>query len=121
MLNARLSPLERGRRSNDPSVVSGYCFRFLAGSYEGGEFPLDADVELTIGREPTAGMAIMETGVSRNHARISTKNGKVTLIDLGATNGTFVNGERLAGQRELKVGDKVVIGQSLFKLAVRGS
>lgn len=99
--------------------VAGYIFRFVAGTYEGGELPMEPETEITVGREMSADMVIMEDGVSRNHARISSKDGKLVLKDLGATNGTFVNGQRVVKQIELKIGDKIVIGQSLIRVHAR--
>lgn len=102
-----------------PAPVPDYYFSFLSGTYQGGEFPLEQEKVMTIGREPDVEMVIMETGVSRAHAQVSTRGGTVVLKCLGATNGTFVNGERVVGQVQLKVGDKIVIGQSLFRLGAR--
>ena len=88
----------------------------MAGTYEGGELPMEPDTEITVGREPGVEMTIMEDGVSRAHAKISSHGGKLVLKDLGATNGTFVNGVRVVKQIELKIGDKIVIGQSLIRV-----
>ncbi len=93
-----------------------HILRFISGKYEGGEFPLEDNAQVTIGREPGVEMVIFEEGVSRNHARISVSAGRVFIKDLGATNGTFVNGERIT-DRELKIGDKILIGSSIIRLS----
>jgi len=53
--------------------------------------------------------------VSRKHAKITTGEGKIIIQDLGSTNGTFVNGEKIRKAR-LKEGDRVLIGTSILKL-----
>src|SRR5690242_14642028 len=92
-----------------------YALRFISGKYQGGEFPLRAGREVVIGRSSDLDMVLVEDMVSRRHARIEVKGGKVELEDLGSTNGTFVNGEKVK-QAELKAGDRILIGTSILKL-----
>lgn len=60
-----------------------------------------------------------EEGLSRRHARFDVDpRGLVTVEDLGSTNGTFVNGERIVGRRALRDGDRIEIGSAtILKLA----
>src|SRR5690606_1467956 len=60
-------------------------------------------------------MVLVEEMVSRRHARIEVRGGVVEIEDLGSTNGTFVNGERVE-RAVLKEGDRVLIGTSILKL-----
>jgi hypothetical protein len=53
--------------------------------------------------------------VSRRHARIQTSDADITIEDLGSTNGTFVNGEKIK-RTALKEGDRVLIGTSILKV-----
>ncbi len=53
--------------------------------------------------------------VSRKHAKISAGDGQILIQDLGSTNGTFVNGEKIKKAR-LKEGDRILIGTSIIKL-----
>lgn len=50
--------------------------------------------DTTVGRLPDAGFRLDEPTVSRSHAEVSNRNGKVTVTDLGSVNGTWVNGDR---------------------------
>lgn len=93
----------------------GYVLKFISGKYQGGEFPLPMETEITIGRASDLEMVLAEEMVSRRHSKIITKNAKIVLQDLGSTNGTFVNGERVTIY-PLKEGDRVLIGTSIFKL-----
>jgi pSer/pThr/pTyr-binding forkhead associated (FHA) protein len=92
-----------------------YALRFISGKYQGGEFPLRMDREIVIGRSSDLDMVLVEDMVSRKHAKISTQGGQITIQDLGSTNGTFVNGEKVKKVR-LKEGDRILIGTSIIKL-----
>jgi hypothetical protein len=60
-------------------------------------------------------MVLVEEMVSRRHAHIEMKGGVVHVEDLGSTNGTFVNGERVQ-KASLTEGDRLLIGTSILKL-----
>ncbi|MBL8101382.1 MAG: FHA domain-containing protein [Anaerolineales bacterium] len=83
-----------------------------SGPTPGVTFPLDGD-QLTIGRDSSNGVAINDAEVSRKHSRLSFQGGKYVIEDLGSTNGTFVNGQRLAGPVVLKAGDVVSLGEQI--------
>lgn len=70
------------------------------------------DDELLIGRHADgAGRLADDEEISRSHARISVdRSGFCAIEDLGSTNGTFVNGLRLAGPQTLSVGDTIEVG-----------
>lgn len=95
-----------------------YALKFISGKYQGGEFPLKADKDIVIGRSADLDMVLVEDMVSRKHARIVASGGKVTIADLGSTNGTFVNGQRV-DELELKEGDRILIGTSILKLVAQ--
>ena len=89
-----------------------FQFVMRSGPTPGVTFPLDGD-QLTIGRDSSNGVAINDAEVSRRHARLNFQGGKYVLEDLGSTNGTFVNGQRLAGPVVLKPGDVVSLGEQI--------
>ena len=60
-------------------------------------------------------MVLVEDMVSRKHARIAMQSDQIWIEDLGSTNGTFVNGEKIKRAR-LKEGDRVLIGTSILKV-----
>ena len=99
--------------SDEPS--SGFALRFISGKYQGGEYPLPSEKEIVIGRGGELDIVLVEDMVSRKHAKITTQQGKIVIQDLGSTNGTFVNGEKIKRAR-LKEGDRVLIGTSILKL-----
>jgi pSer/pThr/pTyr-binding forkhead associated (FHA) protein len=97
-----------------------YALKFISGKYQGGEFPLKAEKHIVIGRSSELDMVLVEDMVSRKHAKISFSDGKITIEDLGSTNGTFVNGEKVK-QARLKEGDRILIGTSILKLVHQGA
>jgi len=77
-------------------------------------YDLDQPV-IRIGRVPGMDIQIDDVSVSRRQAEIQQDGDHWLVRDIGSSNGTFVNGERLAGDRPLKAGDEIAIGQfSLF-------
>lgn len=89
-----------------------FQFVMRSGPTPGVTFPLDGD-QIIIGRDASNGVAINDAEVSRKHARMMFQGGKYVLEDLGSTNGTFVNGQRLAGPVVLKAGDVVSLGEKI--------
>ena len=69
----------------------------------------------TIGREG-CDINIADPEVSRRHATIREEGGQVSIEDLGSTNGTYVNGERITGLRALRAGDEVRFGNTVWRL-----
>jgi FHA domain/Domain of unknown function (DUF4388) len=115
-----------GREMQDPSPKvptlpaprpggRSYVLRFISGKYQGGEFPIAPEKQILIGRSSDLDMVLVEDMVSRKHARISMQADQIWIEDLGSTNGTFVNGEKIKRAR-LKEGDRVLIGTSILKL-----
>ncbi|MFN2119096.1 MAG: FHA domain-containing protein [Anaerolineales bacterium] len=83
-----------------------------SGPTPGATFALEGD-QLIIGRDVTSNIAIGDAEVSRKHARLTFQGGKYVIEDLGSTNGTFVNGQRLTGPVVLKPGDLVALGEQI--------
>ncbi len=102
------------------SPTSGFALKFISGKYQGGEFPLLDDRTIIVGRSSELDMVLVEDMVSRKHAKITVAGGKITIEDLGSTNGTFVNGEKVK-QQKLKEGDRVLVGTSILKLVRQGA
>lgn len=94
---------------------TGYALRFISGKYQGNEYPLKANQEIIVGRGSEFDIVLVEDMVSRRHAKFVTGEDYAILQDLGSTNGSFVNGERIRKIR-LKEGDRILIGTSILKL-----
>lgn len=89
-------------------VASGVVLQFTSGPEEGRRFSVDRP--LVVGRSREADVVILDDFVSDFHARFALSDGRVTLQDLGSTNGTFVNGERVKTRVAIMPGDDIVIG-----------
>lgn len=83
-----------------------------SGPTPGATYPLEGD-QLTIGRDSSNAVAINDAEISRKHARLTFQGGKYVIEDLGSTNGTFINGQRLSGPFVLKSGDVVSFGEQI--------
>ena len=98
------------------SARRAFALRFISGKYQGGEFPIYPDKPIVVGRSSDLDMVLVEDMVSRRHAKIAVgSDNTITIEDLGSTNGTFVNGEKVKKAR-LKEGDRVLIGTSILKV-----
>jgi hypothetical protein len=79
---------------------------------EGARFELNAKA-LTVGRGPSNDIRLDDDEfASSHHARIEPRRDGVWVEDIGSTNGTFVNGSRLSGAKQLQPGDVVRIGET---------
>ena len=70
-----------------------------------------------IGRATACDLRLDDTYVSQEHARIFARNGSWYVEDLGSTNGTFVNEQRLAAPAMLTSGDRIRVGTTILELA----
>ena len=75
-------------------------------------YELNKDI-ITVGRDITNDIVINDPEVSRHHMRLTRGAGGFTLEDLGSTNGTFINGQRLTGAKPLNNGDMVGLGETV--------
>lgn len=87
-------------------------FVMNTGPTPGKEFPLEK-AEIFVGRELSNDIVINDGEVSRRHARIFSQAGQYAIEDLGSTNGTFINGERLMGPMILRPGMVVALGEQV--------
>ncbi|HEV3364252.1 MAG TPA: FHA domain-containing protein [Acidimicrobiia bacterium] len=102
----------RGRRSDQPARP--YKLKMIDPATSQ-VFPLSEEV--TIGRAPGCSVPLADdTYVSQLHARIYIREGKPFVEDLGSTNGTFLNRDRLSKTMPLHRGDKLQIGQTVLEI-----
>jgi hypothetical protein len=72
--------------------------------------------EITIGRAATCTIEMPDdTFVSQLHARVYREAGSTMIEDLGSTNGSYLNGKRLAAPERITKGDRVQIGSTVFE------
>jgi hypothetical protein len=78
---------------------------------EGQRYSLNS-ASITLGRSSEADILIDDTGVSRKHLEIRTRDGVSTAVDLGSTNGSYVNGHRVQGSAPLRDGSTITMGRT---------
>ncbi|MCC6830628.1 MAG: FHA domain-containing protein [Thermoleophilia bacterium] len=74
------------------------------------------DAPLVMGRDADCELTLDDTQASRRHARVARGETGLTIEDLGSTNGTMLNGARVAGPQPLSAGDEIRIGRSALTL-----
>lgn len=84
---------------------------------DGQRYSLNAP-SIVLGRSSEADILIEDTGVSRRHLEIRTGNGVTHAVDMGSTNGSYVNGQRVSGSTELTDGSTITMGRTkiIFRL-----
>lgn len=81
---------------------------------------LDAD-RLTVGQAPDSGISLAgDSTVSAVHAVLERYGDHWAIRDMGSRNGTFVNGERIWGERRLRAGDEILIGRTRMSYGADG-
>jgi len=84
---------------------------------DGQRYSLNAP-SIVLGRSSEADIHIEDTGVSRRHLEIRTADGVTSAVDLGSTNGSYVNGQKVSGSTELTDGSTITMGRTkiIFRL-----
>ena len=80
------------------------------GANKGKVYVISGNGTLIFGRDTDNHIQLGDTLASRQHFKIVAENSRYTVGDMNSTNGTFVNGDRLIGQRGLSIGDKIQVG-----------
>jgi len=88
---------------------------------DGQRYSLNAP-SIVLGRSSEADILIDDTGVSRRHLEIRSSQGRAQAIDLGSTNGSYVNGHKVVGSSELADGATITMGRTkiIFRLLPAG-
>ena len=84
---------------------------------DGQRYSLNAD-SITLGRSSEADILIDDSGVSRRHLEIHTVDGVSTAVDLGSTNGSYVDGRRVQGTAALTDGSTITIGRTTITFRI---
>ncbi len=79
------------------------------------EVTFDQD-EVTLGRLDENDIVLNKGNVSKYHSKFVFKGGKYIVVDLKSTNGTFINGKKIAAPQVVKPSDKVYIGDYVLNL-----
>jgi len=105
------APKQRRKKREQPQLIV-----ITADRNVGARYMLSED--LNIGRAANSNVIIDDTYASQQHARIFEHNGTYCVEDLGSTNGTYVNGRKISYPLELRVGDRIKIGKTVFEFRI---
>jgi hypothetical protein len=97
-----------------PALPDGAMLRVLAPGMPPRAVPLSGR-PITIGRATDAELILADPLVSRHHARLGLRGGRLVLVDLGSTNGTRVNGE-LVREAVIGPGDRIEVGGTRLEI-----
>ncbi len=101
---------ERRADRNTPSALTVVEPANLRGT----SYPL-AD-ELTVGRAAGCHVTVDDTFASQIHARVFSRDGQLFVEDLGSTNGTFLNRQKVQGPQVMRRGDRLQVGTTVMEL-----
>lgn len=99
--------------SNDISHPEGRLI-IIQGSHKGQEAQVHEDGAI-LGRGQEVDMFFRDPEASRQHARVNWEGGRFTLMDLGSSNGTYLNGVKIQGLEELSPGDLITVGETVIE------
>jgi len=105
---ARRAPVRRGRSGGDALVI-------VEPRDQKGQRHAVAE-EVTIGRAAGCSISLTDNFASQLHARVFQRDGRLHVEDLGSTNGTYVNGQKVTAPLPLKRGDQVKVGATVFEV-----
>ncbi|HKU34384.1 MAG TPA: DUF3662 and FHA domain-containing protein [Paenarthrobacter sp.] len=112
------APAAQAPRQNLPAAPARQPVRLQPVLDLGGQrYSLNAQ-SVVLGRSSEADILVDDTGVSRKHLEIRTQNGTTWAVDLGSTNGSYVNGHKVDGSVELTDGSTITMGRTkiIFRL-----
>ncbi len=89
-----------------------YQLTMRSGPTPGKVFPIEQQ-DVRLGRDLASDVSISDPEVSRHHARFFMQDEGVFIEDLGSTNGTFLNGERISSPQQLRQGDVITFGEKI--------
>ena len=105
------------RADRKPSPEPGEDIHLLVaidGAMEGERIEVGGD-KLVLGRSSKADVRISDAQVSSTHCVVRVRDGEIRVTDVGSTNGTFVDGERVAPTGSVALGSVLEIGEHVFR------
>lgn len=112
--SSRSSGRERRRRGSSRKDAAAVLRVVEPADQRGRSFALDSEV--TVGRAAGCQVTLDDTYASQLHARVFARDGQLFVEDLGSTNGTYLNREKVNGPRVMTRGDRLQVGNTVMEL-----
>jgi two-component system cell cycle response regulator len=99
------------------------CLIIVRGTPQGHSFFLTTN-DAVIGRDPKTDITLNDSSVSRNHARVLKQpDGTICFMDLGSSNGSFINGQKIPSKTPMKLSkeDMIKVGEIVLKFLPAGA
>ncbi len=113
-------PVERSSIPKEPGFVSNASQNFLIKqSLETSETFIFEIPEIILGRDPTCTLNVDDQTISARHAKLSYHQSQWWVKDLGSTNGTFLNQERIEEQQVITSGDILQFGKIEYEIRIQ--
>lgn len=113
----QIRPVEKAAVDHEQACL---VLIYPPGSELGKRYPLRGPEEVVIGRGADCGIQVDRDSVSRKHAKVTRAGELWQVVDLGSTNGSYVNDAQIT-QCSLRDGDLLKIGNAIFKFLVGGN
>lgn len=110
---ARAERARGRRRRREPSAP--HLTVLEPAEQRGRTFPLTEEV--TVGRAAGCQVTLDDTYASQLHARLFFRDGQLLVEDLGSTNGTWLNRQKVTGPLVMQTGDQLQVGSTVMELA----
>lgn len=92
-------------------------YKLILKDNEGGEAQFPLVGKLVVGRDKNCDIIINDKKISRRHASFKLKELNLAVVkDLGSSNGTYVNGIKIKGEKEIRAGDSISIGTNKLRI-----
>jgi pSer/pThr/pTyr-binding forkhead associated (FHA) protein len=112
----RASRRSKGATGGEPALPPGPRSLVVHPPDGGKTHSVQVTASMVVGRAPECDLRIDDTYASQQHARLFGKNESWYVEDLGSTNGTFVNDQKLAAPAIVQPGDKIRVGTTVLEL-----
>jgi pSer/pThr/pTyr-binding forkhead associated (FHA) protein len=109
-------PRDRGTKRRRTARARGGEPSKLVVRHGGKQRTLKLSRTIQIGRASSCDVSLDDTYVSQLHASVSNRNGTWVVEDLGSTNGTYLNQQRVTVPTEIAPGDRIRIGKTVFEV-----
>lgn len=114
VMAAQPNGTRRSRRESPAATTTSRLVVVEPPAARGREYPLSD--ELTIGRAPGCAVTIDDSYVSQLHARVFVVDGQFLVEDLGSTNGTYLNQQKVGPPVVMRPGDRLQVGSTVLEL-----